>query len=159
MTVIDNPSVLIYVQNVTGKILKLCGKNYANNAFVPLPFILKDTYTVQRAKQWGTDTGRDTLDGTFSGTLVGIFPKITCEIGKAHSKLTPEDISALISLGDEKQMQCKYYDSKYRCYCIGDFYTDDMSDSISSSSSSGTRHGTLSFTFVAIKKFSEGWCQ
>ncbi|MCM1115603.1 MAG: hypothetical protein NC397_08925 [Clostridium sp.] len=159
MTIIENPEVLIYVQNVTGRTLKLLGKNYKNNEFVPLPFILKDTYTIQRAKQWGSDTGRDTLDGTFTGTLVGIFIKITCEIGKAHKRLTAEDVAALIALGDEEFVKCKYYDTKYRCYAVGDFYTDDMTDSISRATYSGTRHNTLPFTFVAIKKFSEGWCQ
>ncbi len=159
MTIIENPSVLIYVQNVTGRTLKLLGKKYANKEFVPLPFVLKDTYKVQRAKQWGTDTGRDTLDGTFTGTLVGIFIKITCEVGKANKKLTPEDVATLIALGDEEYVKCKYYDTKYRCYAIGDFYTDDMTDSISRSTRCGTRHNTLSFTFVAIKRFSEGWCQ
>lgn len=159
MTIIENPKVLIYVQNVTGRKLKLLGKTYSNNEFVPLPFILKDTYKVQRAKQWGSDTGRDTLDGTFTGTLIGIFIKITCEIGKAHNKLSSEDISTLIALGDEENVKCKYYDTKYRCYAIGEFYTDDMTDSISRSTHYGTRHNSLPFTFVATKKFSEGWCQ
>lgn len=56
-------------------------------------------------KLWGKDTGRN-LAGVNSGTLIGIFPKITIQF----NKLTRAQLEALIPILDNAEQIVKYYD-------------------------------------------------
>lgn len=56
-------------------------------------------------KLWGSDTGRN-LKGQFSGTLVGIFPKITL----TFRKLTKEEINIIAPILNAGSQTLTYYD-------------------------------------------------
>lgn len=56
-------------------------------------------------KLWGSDTGRN-LKGSFSGTLVGIFPKITL----TFRKLTQNEMNLIAPILDSSSQSLTYYD-------------------------------------------------
>ena len=56
-------------------------------------------------KLWGSDTGRN-LKGQFSGTLVGIFPKITL----TFRKLTKAEINIIAPILNAGSQTLTYYD-------------------------------------------------
>lgn len=56
-------------------------------------------------KLWGSDTGRN-LKGSFSGTLVGIFPKITL----TFRKLTQAEMNLIAPILDSGSQSLTYYD-------------------------------------------------
>ena len=56
-------------------------------------------------KLWGSDTGRN-LKGKFSGTLVGIFPKITL----TFRKLTKAEMNIIAPILNSGTQTLKYYD-------------------------------------------------
>ena len=57
-------------------------------------------------KVWGTDSGRNSLSGKYTGTLVGIFPKIIC----TFRRLTKTEIETLIPILDSATQITTYYD-------------------------------------------------
>lgn len=56
-------------------------------------------------KLWGSDTGRN-LAGKMTGTLVGIFPKITLNF----RKLTKEEMNIIAPILDSSTQTLTYYD-------------------------------------------------
>ena len=56
-------------------------------------------------KLWGSDTGRN-LKGKFSGTLVGIFPKITL----TFRKLSQAEMNIIAPILDSGSQNLTYYD-------------------------------------------------
>ncbi len=56
-------------------------------------------------KLWGSDTGRN-LKGSFSGTLVGIYPKITL----TFRKLTQTEMNLIAPILDSGSQSLTYYD-------------------------------------------------
>lgn len=56
-------------------------------------------------KLWGSDTGRN-LKGKFSGTLVGIFPKITL----TFRKLTKAEMNIIAPILNSGTQSLTYYD-------------------------------------------------
>ena len=56
-------------------------------------------------KLWGSDTGRN-LKGKFSGTLVGIFPKITL----TFRKLTKAEMNIIAPILNAGSQTLSYYD-------------------------------------------------
>lgn len=56
-------------------------------------------------KLWGSDTGRN-LKGSFSGTLVGIYPKITL----TFRKLTQAEMNLIAPILDSGSQSLTYYD-------------------------------------------------
>lgn len=63
-------------------------------------------YKISFNKIWGKDTGRNTMSGKYTGTLIGIFPKITC----TFHKLTQNDVETLVRILDTATQTTKYYD-------------------------------------------------
>ena len=57
-------------------------------------------------KMWGSDTGRNTLSGDFSGTFKGIYPKITLQF----RKLKRSEIELLAPIFDSPYQNTLYYD-------------------------------------------------
>lgn len=72
-------------------------------------------------KIWGKDTGRNTLSGKWSGTIIGIFPKITCTFGS----LTQQQIEDLVPILDSEQQTITYYDPKKKALRTMTTYTGD----------------------------------
>lgn len=73
-------------------------------------------------KLWGTDTGRN-LKGKFSGTLVGIFPKITL----TFRKLTKAEMNIIAPILDSPSQTVQYYDPKSNANKTISTYTGDWS--------------------------------
>lgn len=62
--------------------------------------------SIEYNKMWGSDTGRNTLSGKYSGTLLGIFPKFVC----TFRKLTESEIELLVPVLDSANQNVTYYD-------------------------------------------------
>lgn len=113
------------------------------------PYITAESYTTGFYKQWGTDTGRSPLTGTFSGSLVGIFPKITFTLGS----LNDSSAKKLYGIFNSAQKDCTYWDSISGETKTAEFYFGDVIDTIRRVCKDGTlRHGQLQIEAVAIKK-------
>ena len=73
-------------------------------------------------KLWGTDTGRN-LKGSFSGTLVGIFPKIIL----TFRKLTKDEMNIIAPILDSGTQSLTYYDPSTNSNKTISTYTGDWS--------------------------------
>lgn len=73
-------------------------------------------------KLWGSDTGRN-LKGSFSGTLVGIFPKITL----TFRKLTQAEMNFIAPILDSGSQSLTYYDPTTNSNKTITTYTGDWS--------------------------------
>ena len=71
-------------------------------------------------KLWSEDSGRN-LKGTMTGTLLGVFPKITVNFRKL-SKTEMEDITKIL---DSSTQTVRYYDPKIKDYRNMSTYTGD----------------------------------
>ena len=72
-------------------------------------------------KIWGKDTGRTTLSGKWTGTLIGIFPKINCTFGP----LTQAEIELLVPYLDAAVQSVTYYDPYKKALRTMNTYTGD----------------------------------
>lgn len=57
-------------------------------------------------KIWGKDTGRNSLSGKYTGTLLGIFPKFML----TFRSLTQAELESLIPIIDSAFQTVQYYD-------------------------------------------------
>lgn len=73
-------------------------------------------------KLWGEDTGRN-LAGKFTGTLVGIFPKIIL----TFRKLTQAEMNIIAPILDSANQTLTYYDPTTNSYKTLNTYTGDWS--------------------------------
>ena len=73
-------------------------------------------------KLWGTDTGRN-LKGKFSGTLVGVFPKITL----TFRKLTKAEMNIIAPILNSGSQSLTYYDPDTKQNETISTYTGDWS--------------------------------
>lgn len=71
-------------------------------------------------KLWGKDSGRN-LAGTQSGTLTGIYPKITMQF----RKLTKDELEALAPVLDSAYQSTTYYDPNKKASNTIDTYSND----------------------------------
>jgi hypothetical protein len=74
----------------------------------------------QYPKLWGEDTGRN-LAGTFSGTLLGIFPKFVMQF----RKLTQAELEILAPIFDSQSQTITYYDPVKKENVTKTTYTGD----------------------------------
>ena len=81
-------------------------------------FILEAKYGYH--KLWSEDTGRN-LAGTQSGTLIGIFPKITVQV----KKLTQSQLEQLAPILDKATQLLTYYDPIKKDNITMSTYTGD----------------------------------
>lgn len=73
-------------------------------------------------KLWGSDTGRN-LKGSFSGTLVGIFPKLIL----TFRKLSQSELVLIAPILDSGTQTLVYYDPSLNNYVTLSTYTGDWS--------------------------------
>lgn len=71
-------------------------------------------------KLWDSKSGRN-LAGSWLGTLVGIFPKLTLQF----RKLTKTEFELLAPILDSPVQSIKYYDPKSKATLTKDTYTND----------------------------------
>ena len=67
------------------------------------PFIVEAKYGYN--KLWGNDTGRN-MAGSWSGTLIGVFPKIIVQF----RKLTRSEVEKIAPILDSPSQQVQNYD-------------------------------------------------
>lgn len=63
-----------------------------------------------RPKLWGNDTGRNNIAGTYTGTLIGTFPKITLYFGP----LTQAQLEYVTPFLEEAEQNFTYYSNKLK---------------------------------------------
>lgn len=71
-------------------------------------------------KIWSNDSGRN-LYGTMSGTLIGIFPKLTLKF----RKLTKEELEIIAPILDSARQTTSYYDPTKQTQVTITTYTGD----------------------------------
>lgn len=71
-------------------------------------------------KLWGEDAGRN-LAGDYTGTLLGVFPKITMQF----RKLTKSELEIVAPILDSATQSVRYYDPKKADYVTMQTYTGD----------------------------------
>lgn len=99
----------------SGDLIKLNGKSFKSII----------SYKLGRNKLWSSDTGRN-MAGSMKGTLIGNFPKIMLEI----EPLDAEEMAELEILLDSASIEVEYYNNKYKCTCIADFYANDYEEDL-----------------------------
>lgn len=82
------------------------------------PFLLEVKYSYN--KIWAPDTGRN-LAGEYTGTLIGIFPKIVVQF----RKLTKNEAEKIVAILDKATQEVKYYDPNKKKTVTLSTYTGD----------------------------------
>lgn len=85
------------------------------------PYLLQ--VKTQHNKLWGSDTGRN-LRGDYSGTLVGIFPKLIL----SFRKLNKSEIEIIAPILDSATQTVVYYDPTLRRNVTMTTYTGDWEE-------------------------------
>lgn len=98
-------------------------------------------------KIWGDDTGRN-LAGTMSGTLKGIFPKITL----TFRKLTKTELEAIVPYLDSATQSLTYYDPFKKATTTISTYTNDYSYINDKIISGNTKNKSFQVSFIARSK-------
>ena len=97
---------------MVNSLLKINGKDYTAQILTP--------FKIGRHKIWGSDTGR-LMSGDMSGTLVGIFPKITV----IFSPKNELEYAELTNVLDTAWQSIEYYNPKIRGFTTLGTYTND----------------------------------
>lgn len=96
-------------------------------------------------KIWGSDTGRTNLKGKFSGTLVGIFPKITL----TFRKLTKAEMNIIAPILNSETQSLTYYDPDTNSNKTISTYTGDWSYE---NKQIMTKNNSFDCTFIARER-------
>lgn len=98
-------------------------------------------------KLWSSDSGRN-LAGTQSGTLIGIFPKITLQF----RKLTKAELQTIVPILDASRQTVRYYDPRKQAYVTMETYTGDYEITDKGILNNGRKNEGFSCSFIAIRK-------
>jgi len=98
-------------------------------------------------KLWANDSGRN-LAGVMSGTLLGIFPKITLQFGR----LTKNQLETIIPILDAPRQTVSYYDPNEKGYRIMETYTGDYEITNKYIINNNRTNEGFSCSFIAISK-------
>lgn len=98
-------------------------------------------------KLWASDSGRN-LAGAMTGTLIGIFPKITLEF----APLTKSELEIIVPLLDSATQSVRYYDPKKKTYVTMDTYSGDYEFTDKNVITGHVKNGGFSCSFIARKK-------
>jgi hypothetical protein len=109
------------------------------------PYITEAKYGYN--KLWSSDSGRN-LAGSMTGTLVGIFPKITLQF----RKLTKSELETIVPLLDSATQNVRYYDPKKGAYITIQTYTGDYEITNKGFVSNNRKNDGFSCSFIARKK-------
>ena len=102
----------------------------------------------QYPKLWGDDTGRN-LAGTFTGTLLGIFPKIIIQF----RKLTQSELELIAPILDSQSQTVTYYDPVKKQNITIQTYTGDWSIvNKSIVGHDGIKNEGFSISFISTKR-------
>lgn len=98
-------------------------------------------------KLWGQDSGRN-LAGTQTGTLLGIFPKITMQF----RALTREELELLAPYLDSAYQQVSYYDATKHRQVLMDTYSNDWEVINKNIISGEVKNAPFSWAVISVKK-------
>lgn len=98
-------------------------------------------------KLWASDTGRN-LAGKMSGTLIGIFPKITLQF----RKLTKNELETIAPILDSATQTLKYYDPNKMASTTIATYTNDYEIINDRIINGNAKNEGFSISFIAINK-------
>ena len=98
-------------------------------------------------KYWSSDSGRN-LAGDQTGTLIGIYPKITLQF----QPLTKTELETIVPILDSARQTVTYYDPNKKQNVTMTTYTGDY-DFINKNIISGsTKSGSFSCSFISVSK-------
>ncbi len=98
-------------------------------------------------KLWSKDTGRN-LAGTMSGTLLGIFPKLTLQF----RKLTKAELEVLIPILDRPSQTVTYYDPNKKTNVTMPTYTGDYEIVDKYVIQGNAKNEGFSCSFISVRK-------
>jgi hypothetical protein len=98
-------------------------------------------------KLWAKDTGRN-LAGENTGTLIGIFPKITLNF----RKLTQTELETLATIFDSATQSLTYYDPNKQANVTIDTYTNDWEVENDGIITTYRKNKNFSVAFISRKK-------
>ena len=98
-------------------------------------------------KLWSKDTGRN-LAGAMSGTLLGIFPKLTLQF----RKLTKEELETIVQILDRPSQRVTYYDPYKRANTTMTTYTGDYEILNRRIINAYSKNEGFSCSFISTKK-------
>lgn len=98
-------------------------------------------------KLWSSDSGRN-LAGTQSGTLLGIFPKITLQF----RKLSRSELELIVPILDAANQTVQYYDPYKKKTTTITTYTGDYEITNKSILNNGKKNEGFSCSFISVRK-------
>lgn len=98
-------------------------------------------------KLWGSDSGRN-LAGVQTGTLVGIFPKITLQF----RKLTKSELETITPILDAPTQTVRYYDPSNQAYTTMDTYSGDWEVDDKGIINENRKNEGFSIAFISRRK-------
>lgn len=98
-------------------------------------------------KLWSSDSGRN-LAGTMSGTLIGIFPKITLQF----RKLTKSELEIIVPILDSARQTVTYYDPRKKANLTMYTYTGDYEIVNKRIINGNAKNEGFSCSFISTKK-------
>ena len=98
-------------------------------------------------KLWSSDSGRN-LAGTQSGTLIGIFPKITLQF----RKLTKTELEIIVPILDSARQTTTYYDPNKKANVTMTTYTGDWENVNKHIINGNAKNEGFSCSFIAVRK-------
>lgn len=98
-------------------------------------------------KLWGKNTGRN-LNGSMTGTLLGIFPKLTLQF----RKLTKTELEDLATMLDSPSQTVTYYDAKKKTNVTMTTYSNDWEVVCKRVISGNAKCEAFSCAFISTKK-------
>ena len=109
------------------------------------PYLVEAKYGYN--KLWAQDSGRN-LAGEMSGTLIGIFPKLTLKFGK----LTKTQIETIIPILDSQNQSVTYYDPNKQESVTMTTYTGDYEITNKQIISGNALVDGFSCSFISVSK-------
>lgn len=98
-------------------------------------------------KLWGNDSGRN-LAGTQSGTLLGIFPKITLQF----RKLTKAELELIAPILDSAYQTVSYYDPNKKAQISMTTYTGDYEITNKTRIGTNRKNEGFSCAFISVSR-------
>ena len=98
-------------------------------------------------KLWSSDSGRN-LAGTMSGTLIGIYPKLTLQFGR----LNKTQLEIIIPILDAQNQTVTYYDPNKKANVTMTTYTGDYEMTNKQIIDNNSTCEGFSCSFISISK-------
>ena len=98
-------------------------------------------------KLWSSDSGRN-LYGTMSGTLIGIFPKLTLKF----RKLTKDELEIIAPILDSSRQTTSYYDPTKKAQVTMTTYTGDYEITNKKIIDDGAKVDSFNCSLISVRK-------